>query len=153
MSREHPSTVAIAELLPHAPPMVLLDRVCSCDDESLSAEVEITAASEFCVDGRVGVWVGIEYMAQAVAAWSGWQSRIRGLPVKVGFLLGTRRYDCLVEQFPIGSRLQVRVEREFQADNGLARFRAEIHCGDVLCAQASISVYEPADGATAPVAD
>lgn len=138
-----PAALPIAELLPHAPPMVLLDRVVAAGDEQLSAEVTIRADSEFCREGRVGAWVGIEYMAQTVAAWSGWQARQRGEPVKVGFLLGTRRYDALRPEFRVGETLLVYVEREFQADNGLARFRAEIRCGDELCAQASISVYEP----------
>ncbi|GMU44937.1 MAG: hotdog family protein [Xanthomonadales bacterium] len=137
------SAVPIVELLPHAPPMVLLDRVVAAGGEHLSAEVAIRADSEFCREGRVGAWVGIEYMAQAVAAWSGWQARMRGEPVKIGYLLGTRRYDAHVPEFLVGDVLQVHVEREFQADNGLARFRAEIHRGDECCATASISVYEP----------
>lgn len=138
-----PAALSIVELLPHAPPMVLLDRVVAAGDEQLSAEVTIRADSEFCREGRVGAWVGIEYMAQTVAAWSGWQARQRGEPVKVGFLLGTRRYDAPRPEFRVGETLLVYVEREFQADNGLARFRAEIRCGDEPCAQASISVYEP----------
>ena len=80
---------------------------------------------------------------KAVAAWSGWQSRQRGEAVKVGYLLGSRRYEAHVAEFALGDTLQVRVEREFQADNGLARFRAQIHRGTELCAEASISVYEP----------
>ena len=135
--------IAVEDLLPHAPPMVLLDRVISCEGEGLCAEVEITPDSQFCTNGRVGVWVGIEYMAQAVAAWSGWQARRRAEPVKVGFLLGTRRYECLVADFPVGSLLRVLVEREFQSDNGLARFRCEIRSLEQLCAHASISVYQP----------
>lgn len=137
------STIPIADLLPHAPPMVLLDRVLDAADEHLTALVGIRADSEFCRDGRVGNWIGIEYMAQAVAAWSGWQARQRGEPVRVGYLLGTRRFDAHVSEFALGDCLQVRVEREFQADNGLARFRAQIHRGAELCAEASISVYEP----------
>lgn len=138
--------IPFAELVPHAPPMVLLDRVVDAADEHLTAAVTLRSDSEFCRDGRVGAWVGIEYMAQAVAAWSGWQARQRGEPVKVGFLLGTRRYEALRPEFLAGETLLVYVEREFQADNGLARFRAEIRCGDELCAQASISVYEPPGG-------
>lgn len=135
--------IPIEDLLPHAPPMVLLDRVLEAADEHLTAELAIRSDSEFCRDGRVGNWVGIEYMAQTVAAWSGWQARQRGEAVKVGFLLGTRRYDAFVPEFSVGDQLTVRVEREFQAENGLARFRAQIHRGAELCAQASISVYEP----------
>ena len=143
MNQPDPHLVPIVELLPHAPPMVLLDRVLACDGERLVAEVTIRPDSEFCVDGQVGVWVGIEYMAQAVAAWSGWQARLRGEPVKVGFLLGTRRYDGHIAAFAVGDCLQIHVEREFQADNGLARFRAEVRRDEQLYAAASISVYEP----------
>ena len=137
------SHVPIEQLLPHAPPMVLLDRVIEAAEEHLTATVAIRVDSEFCREGHVGAWVGIEYMAQAVAAWSGWRARERGDAVKIGFLLGTRRYEAHVGHFSIGDALCIRVEREFQADNGLARFRAQIHRGDELCAEASISVYEP----------
>lgn len=137
------SATPIAELLPHAPPMVLLDRVLEAGGEHLTAVVTIRADSEFCRDGRVGAWVGIEYMAQAVAAWSGWQARSRGEAIKVGFLLGTRRYEALAPEFCVGDTLAIFVEREFQADNGLARFRAEIRRGEELCARSSISVFEP----------
>lgn len=137
---------AIEELLPHAPPMVLLDRVLEVVGESLVAELEIRPLSPFCRDGEVAAWVGIEYMAQAVAAWSGWQARQRGEAVRVGFLLGTRRYDALVGAFAVGSRLRIEVEREFQADNGLARFAARICRDGSLLARASISVYQPPVG-------
>lgn len=140
------SHVPIEQLLPHAPPMVLLDRVIDAADEHLTAAVTIRTDSEFCRDGQVGAWVGIEYMAQAVAAWSGWRARERGESVRIGFLLGTRRYEAHVGQFRVGDLLSIRVEREFQADNGLARFHAQIHRGDELCAEASISVYEPPAG-------
>ena len=138
------TTFPIADLLPHAPPMVLLDHVLACSGERLIAHVTIRADSEFCVAGQVGVWVGIEYMAQAIAAWSGWQARQRGESVKIGYLLGTRRFEAMVAGFLVGDQLEIEIAREFQADNGLARFRAEIRKDGVVCAAASVSVFEPA---------
>ena len=61
----------IRTLVPHAGPMVLLDRVVSVDDENLCAEVRIRADSLFCVAGEVGAWAGLEYMAQAIGAYAG----------------------------------------------------------------------------------
>src|SRR2546426_3960121 len=84
----------IRSLVPHSGPMVLLDRVVSVDEESLCAEVLIRADSMFCAAGGVGAWVGLEYMAQAIAAYAGYGARLRGAPVKIGFLLGSRRYEC-----------------------------------------------------------
>lgn len=136
---------AIADLLPHAPPMVLLDEVVECGGEHLIASVRIRPDSEFCVNGEVGIWVAIEYMAQAVAAWSGWQARLRGEPIKIGYLLGTRRFDCEIAGFAVGDQLQIAIEREFQADNGLARFHAQVRRDGLLCASAGISVFGPPD--------
>ena len=107
----------IAELVPHSGRMLLLDRVVAADADSLQAEVDITAASMFAGEHGVGNWIGIEYMAQAVAAFAGWQAMQHAMagdagaggdanssidadagtsraPRKIGFLLGSRRYDC-----------------------------------------------------------
>ncbi|WP_307732400.1 hypothetical protein [Massilia sp. MB5] len=86
------SMPAFRSLVPHAGPMALLDRVLEADEESLCAEVAIRADSLFYAEGGVGSWVGIEYMAQAVAAHAGYLARQRGEAVKPGFLLGSRRY-------------------------------------------------------------
>ena len=39
-------------------------------------------------------YVGLEYIAQTIAAHGGLRARAVGEPVRIGFLLGTRRYDC-----------------------------------------------------------
>ena len=58
--------------------MVLLDHVVAADDESLCAAVQVREDSLFYVDGAVGGWVGLEYMAQAIGAFAGFQARLRG---------------------------------------------------------------------------
>lgn len=138
---------AISTLLPHAAPMVLLDRVLSADDESLCAEVAIRAETLFC-DGRgVGAWVGVEYMAQAIAAHAGYGAQQRGDPVKVGFLLGARRYECTRPHFAVGSVLHVHVKRTLQSDNGLGAFECRINDADdplgTAAATATITVFQP----------
>ena len=67
----------IADLMPHEGPMCLLDRLVEAQDERLVAEVLVPADGILSRDGAVGAWVGVEYMAQAVAAWAGWQVRHR----------------------------------------------------------------------------
>ena len=64
--------------VPHRGAMNLLETVERCDDESIVARVRVPDHGLFVgVDG-VPAWVGIEYMAQAVAAWSGARARCRG---------------------------------------------------------------------------
>ena len=135
----------IAELVPHQGAMCLLDRLLAAEGERLSAEVVVPAQGLFSHDGGVGAWVGIEYMAQAVAAWAGWQARQLSQPPRIGLLLGTRRYRCGVPRFVAGQRLQVDVERGYQADNGLGQFECRIHADGVELASAQLTVFGPED--------
>lgn len=136
----------IRSLMPHAGAMVLLDRVVSVDHENLCAEVRIHAGSVFAGPEGVGGWVGIEYMAQAIAAHAGYAARQRGEAVKVGFLLGTRRYQCSRSSFGLHSILRIHVHKVLQADNGLASFECRIEeIENQPLASATITVFEPAD--------
>ncbi|WP_157461872.1 beta-ketoacyl-ACP synthase [Chitinimonas koreensis] len=135
----------IAELVPHAGAMSLLDRAIEGDGEHFVAEVDIRPGGLFCGDDGVGAWVGIEYMAQAVAAWAGWQARQRGEAPKVGFLLGSRRYACSVPVFRSGQVLRVAVRQEFRADNGLGQFDCRIEIAGETVATAALTVFEPDD--------
>ena len=70
-------TWQLDELIPHRPPMVLLDAVESFDPDALSltARVTITPESLFCEPEGVPNWVAIEYMAQTAAALVGCYDR------------------------------------------------------------------------------
>lgn len=135
----------IRSLVPHAGPMVLLDRVIAVDADSLCAEVTILPDSLFCRPEGVGAWVGIEYMAQAIAAHAGHAARLRGEPVKVGFLLGSRRYECMRPSFRIGSVLRVSIRCLLFADNGLGSFECRIDDESGTAATAVVSVFLPAN--------
>jgi predicted hotdog family 3-hydroxylacyl-ACP dehydratase len=135
----------IASLVPHDGAMVLLERVLAVDPDTLTAELTIGPGTLFCDGAGVGAWVGIEYMAQAVAAHAGYHAQQRGEAVKVGFLLGARRYQCSVSAFALGTVLHVHIQHAMQGDNGLAAFECRIDdaaTGAVL-AHATLTVFEP----------
>lgn len=140
----------IRPLVPHAGPMCLLDRVVAADAETLTAEVEIHEGSLFYSPAAQGVgsWVGIEYMAQAVAAHAGWLARRDGGQVKAGFLLGSRRYSTGSPLFANGQLLQVKVKMEMRGDNGLGAYACSIadtgNPGQDL-ASATLTVFQPDD--------
>lgn len=135
--------IPVRELLPHEPPMVLLDRALAYDESSLTAEVDIRPDSVLCAGDGVPGWVGIEYMAQAVAAHAGFKARLVGELPAVGYLLGTRSYKCSVSNFPIGATLSVHIESLF-AEMGLGAFACRIEMGGEV-ATATINVYQPPD--------
>lgn len=127
--------------------MILLDRVASVSAENLEAEVVIRPGIPFNNGAGVGAWVGVEYMAQAIAAWAGYHARLRGESVKIGFLLGSRRYECATPEFANGMRLKVAVKLLLQAENGLGSFECAISDTSTQqeLARATVSVFQPHD--------
>ncbi len=83
----------ILQLIPHQLPMALLDELIDHGPGHVRARMRVTNGKPF-VDaaGRFPAWAGIELMRQAIAAFGGLESRACGQPVRIGFLLGTRRY-------------------------------------------------------------
>lgn len=131
---------AIAELIPHTGQMILLDRVIAFDDNSLSAELVVRPG--LLVDGEtVPAWVGIEYMAQTIGAYVGMKARLAGKPIRLGFLLGTRRYGGNAAEFKVGTALTVRVEKIMQ-DDRLGAFECRI-LGEGIEIGANLNVYQP----------
>jgi predicted hotdog family 3-hydroxylacyl-ACP dehydratase len=129
--------------VPHRGAMNLLDSVAHCDDHAIEARVRVPPAGLFVGADGVPAWVGIEYMAQAVAAWSGARSRDGGGSPRIGYLLGSRRYVATVPAFAVGAQLCVFAQCELMGDNGLGMFDCRIeHAGRVL-ASGRLSVFEP----------
>ncbi len=136
----------IEQHIPHRGPARLIDRLVTADADGVVVDAEVPAEGRFVRDGAMPSWVGIELMAQAVAAWSGHRAVAAGRPVQVGYLLGTRRYESFCDGFAAGSTLRVTARRDFIADSGVGMFSCRIHGGERLLAEAQISVYEPAGG-------
>lgn len=133
----------IAELVPHAGNMILLDEVLSCTDEDIETRLQVQPGGLLNqADGSLPAWVGVELMAQTIAAFAGVQARRAGLPVELGFLLGTRKYSCNVEHFPAGSELRIRATCSLQDDNGMGVFECHLH-GPGIEVEARLNVFRP----------
>ena len=138
------SEYSVHELVPHSGRMSLLSRIIDYGDDWLSAEVVIGSDSMFADSRGVPAWVGLEYLAQAIGAYAGLQERQKGLQPQLGFLLGTRKYSCSAEYFTLGDRLQIKVTKNMQAENGLSAFECALQ-GEGCEANASLNVFQPED--------
>lgn len=136
--------IDISTLVPHDKPMLLLDSVLEADENTMKTCVAIRDDSLFCKNGIVGAWVGIEYMAQSVAAHAGFLAKKQGRPVKIGYLLGSRHYQCHVSEFNVGDTLEITAERQYEMiDEGLGSYLCTIlHQGNQI-ASAVCTVYQP----------
>lgn len=128
-------------LLPHTGAMVLLDKIIHFDEQRLTAA--LTVRSDGLLGDTTGVpaWAGIEFMAQAIAAYIGIQAKLAGEPIKLGYLLGTRRYTSNIPAFPAGNVLMVSIEKIIQ-DDKLGVFDCKI-TGAGFEASANLNVYQP----------
>lgn len=133
----------LAELLPHAGDMILLDRILSFDEEQIHTRLTVKSDGLFSLpDGSLPAWVGIELMAQSVAAFAGCHARLKGKPVELGFLLGTRKFECNVEAFAAGSELTIHGIRSLEDDNGMGVFECHINAPGIE-ASARLNVFRP----------
>lgn len=135
----------IAELVPHRGPMLLVDRLLEDDLELVRVEATVKPGQRFLTDEGLPAWVGIELMAQTIAAWAGARAKEAGLPVRLGFLLGSRRYEAAEAVFPVGTRLEIEARQELVAENGLAVFACRIFREGAVVATAHLNVFQPSN--------
>jgi predicted hotdog family 3-hydroxylacyl-ACP dehydratase len=139
------TTLDMESLIPHRGVMRLVDRVLADDGESTRVEATVRGDGPFVTDGVLASWVGIELMAQAIAAWAGLRRLEKKEEVKLGFLLGSRRYECDPVGFAVGTRLEVAVKQEIVSSQGLAVFACTVHDGPKVVASANVNVFQPDD--------
>jgi predicted hotdog family 3-hydroxylacyl-ACP dehydratase len=138
----------MVDLLPHRPPMILLDRLEAFDDDSAIAVAVMRPDHLFARGPGVPAHVGIEMMAQACGAHVGALARSTGGEVQLGFLLGTRAYAATSPYFPLGAELRITVRRVF-CEDGMGVYDCRIVLEGEEIAQAQLNLYQPPDVATA----
>lgn len=137
---------SVTTLVPHDAPMILIDKLIDVDETTIHCQVFITEKSQFFdVNNRsIAAWVGIEYMAQTISAWSGYQSFLKEETSPIGFLLGTRRYNSEVALFNEGHILDVYAEKLMESE-GMGAFSCLIKAQEKLLASAQLNVFVPND--------
>ena len=68
----------IERVVPHRGTLRLVDRLVAWDEDSVAVELRVPHEGPFSHAEGVPAWVGVEYMAQAIAAWAGCRARSAG---------------------------------------------------------------------------
>jgi predicted hotdog family 3-hydroxylacyl-ACP dehydratase len=122
--------------------MLLLDRVLAYDGECVTCETVLRPDSPFAEHGQVPAIVGIEYMAQTIAAGAGLRARDSGAAGgRMGFLLGCRSLVLVVESFDVGDRLTIEARRAWGA-NELGNFACKVQRGEDVLVEGALTVYQ-----------
>ncbi|MCG9697841.1 hotdog family protein [Shewanella sp. Isolate11] len=137
----------VAEVIPHRAPMILIDRLLAHQTDTLLTETHISTSSAYfdAQSQSVPNYVGIEYMAQSIAALAGVEAIAKQQAIKIGFLLGSRKLKLHIPAFALGESYQTRVSRLYQEESGLAVFDCQILHHDQIVAEANINVFQPQD--------
>ncbi|AMB87466.1 3-hydroxylacyl-ACP dehydratase [Pseudomonas agarici] len=134
---------SLAQLLPHAGDMILIEQVLAFDEEQIHTRLTVRPDGLFSrEDGSLPAWIAIELMAQSVAAYAGCHARGANRPVELGFLLGTRKFECNVAHFPVGSELTIHAQRSLEDGNGMGVFECLL-TGPAIRASARLNVFRP----------
>ncbi|MCL1058408.1 hotdog family protein [Shewanella gelidimarina] len=137
----------VEQFIPHRQPMVLISNLLEYEADSLLTQTKITTTSPYFDDSLQGVpnYVGIEYMAQSIAALAGVEAHLRQDIIRVGFLLGTRKLNMHLSHFTAGETYQTQVTRLYQEESGLAVFDCKIMHNEQIVAEANVNVFQPQD--------
>ena len=144
-----------ASLLPHSGRMVLIDRITRYGDYFVEAGAQIKPDHILLAGGILPYTAFIELMAQAVGAYAGIQARKNARPVRLGFLLGTRKLEIFAQSVPVGTHLLATAHMSIQDAGGMGVFDCELRWTDApetssgtlpsdgILARASLNVYSP----------
>lgn len=137
----------LEKILPHKQPMILIDDLLgySIEDGWLRSVITITKESMFydsTIEGVSSI-VGIEYMAQTIGCYAFLKSK-REEPL-VGFLLGTRLYNNMLEVYKEGETFEILVKEIFSG-NDIVSFDCIIYNQEnEEVASATVNVYQSED--------
>ncbi len=133
----------ISALVPHSGPMSLLEEVLEHSRERTVCSVEPAGSRLFAdPDGRVPVWLGLEYMAQCIAAHGGLAARSLGEPPRPGLFLGTRCAEFGSAYFRRDEALHVTAVH-YRGEIGLVAFDCDVRAaaGGETLVKGRMNVY------------
>ncbi|WP_341894755.1 hypothetical protein [Ferrovibrio terrae] len=149
-----PCPYPVARLLPHAAPMLLLDEAIAWDEEAMQAGVTVREGLFFRPGFGMPAHVALEWMAQTCGAYIGVLALDRKQPVRIGYLLGTRDFQCDRAWFASGESLHIHARLLFRDDEmGVFDCSVTDAATGLSLARAQLTVYQPAEGSLVPRPD
>lgn len=134
----------IMELIPHRPPMLLINSLVSVGQTFSESIVSVDEDSPFFESGMgVPAWIGMEYMGQTAALIAGYQMREGLMESHLGFLMACRKYETAMAYFTEKQSLRVKCKEAAVVGENLATFTCSISDDnkDQEIATAMLSVF------------
>lgn len=128
----------VAELVPHEPPMILVDELVEWSPTHALVQAQVRRGGPFVSDGKLPATILLEYMAQAIAVADGMSARATGRR-DIGLLLGVRELNLEIDAVAVGDVLDIHVAQRF-GDDKLAAYACEVRRGGEVLASGVVNV-------------
>ncbi|AOJ89181.1 MULTISPECIES: hotdog family protein [Burkholderia] len=136
----------VPDVLPHRGTMLLLDAIERCSETGIEVSATVRRDAWYADgSGAMPAWIGIELMAQAIAAHVGLLAAHAGGRAKPGVLLGANRYVAHRTTFGADTVLRIVARELLRGDEGHGAYECAIHAEGQCCAEAVVKVYQPND--------
>ena len=128
----------ITEYIPQKPPIVMIDAIISCDDVSVTTQLEIAADNIFVQDGFLQEPGVIENMAQTAAAKAGYEAKKQNAEPFLGFIGAIK--DLKIHSLPkVGDVLKTTVTVKMDV-MGITLIGATSMCGNTQIADCEMKI-------------
>jgi radical SAM protein with 4Fe4S-binding SPASM domain len=133
--------VDAAQLVPHKPPMLLIDRLLEVKERASLSEMTVREDMVFVGDdGKLDNASYAEVISQAIAAQEGFRKLGSRDPQQEGFLLGIKNLE-ITGSARIGDTLRIAVHKVAKlGDFGI--IQGEVRNGDTLIARGEVKVWQ-----------
>lgn len=140
MSETMSFPIAAERLIPHRPPMQLIEALEAFDGETGTVSARVDAGHLLLEeDGALAEVALLELLAQTFAAVQGYADSFSGQPARQGFLVGVRKVSFLARPRP-GDRLEIKVRATARLE-GFAVVEGSVMRGDNLLAEGNIKLW------------
>lgn len=141
-----PASPSVDDVLPHRGTMRLVDEIVACSDDAVTVLASIDRNAWYAdADGAMPAWIGIELMAQAIAAHVGLLAMRAGGRARPGVLLGASRYEALAPSFARGACLRIEAKEVLKSEEGHGAYECTIAAEERCVARAVVKVFQPND--------
>ena len=137
--------VSAIDLVPHRNRMLLIDSLDEFDKNMGRAGLHIPGENLFIAkDGRLDSIAYVEFLAQLIAAHSGYESKLDKSDPKVGFLVGIKDFS-IYESIAIGDIVDLQIKKEYEFDQ-INFVIGKILYKNHVIAEGTLTVWEHAGG-------
>ena len=129
-----------SDYLPHAAPMVLIDKVIEVTDDSATTQCYLNdtgVLKPFLENNALPSYYCVELIAQTIGVWNG-ANQVGSTP-DVGMILGSRDVKSTVNSFPFGKTLTIKVFKNM-SDGVIANFEGNISIDGEVVSSGRVNV-------------